>query len=704
VSPSARSIVGRLREIGPGGVARRVQLRIGRAERERKREAWLQRFGPGAAPPARAEAAALRARLRAAPFFLDAGDLELADAFAARHPSARDTILRHAENALRGDLAFVGPHAAPDWHAAAPRGGRWPLVPPGEAGIGDAVPRGDVRLAWETGRCTHLLRAAQAAWLTRERRFAAYAIAGLRDFAAANPPGLGIAWAHAQEVGLRAVAWLWVLRLLDARDAVDDETLALLAVQLDAHAGYVAAFLGDGPVTHNHLVSEAAALAVLGTALPFLTDAADLARLGFATLWREVAKQIDADGASGEHSLHYLGFVLDSFVAAAALAERAGAPAPPRARARIAKVAEALARFVRADGTLPAIGDSDAGRACRLGTDPLDRRDTLAAAAVLFARADLGAVAGDAAGAFWLTGGAEVPGAGVPAHGGAWRLADAGLAVARTGYGGDEEIAVFRAGPTRFRPDVLLSHAHADALSVLLRVAGEDVLADPGTYLYSESEGWRALFRGTRAHGTVTVDGADQADVSSQRFGIAGLRPARWLGFAGDDSHLVAEAEHPDEGTVRVRRRVVWLRGGTLALCDDVAGAARGIEVRFQLPETTGEAAGAAAELRLASGRRVRVEALSGAQAVQVLRPAGDGPGPGWLAPRFGELRRGTSVAVHARPEGAATRIVTLVQTPAPGKDPEPARLEAAAGGLVLELGARRIELPDRGLARLIPG
>ena len=66
---------------------------------------------------------------------------------------------------------------------------------------------------------------------------------------------------------------------------------------------------------------------------------------------------------------------------------------------------------------------------------------------------------------------------------------------------------------------------HADALSVLWRVGDEDVSLDPGTYLYSEGAGWRAWLRGTAAHSCVVVDGRDQADVRSQRFGIARRAP-----------------------------------------------------------------------------------------------------------------------------------------------------------------------------------
>src|SRR5262249_3751283 len=64
-------------------------------------------------------------------------------------------------------------------------------------------------------------------------------------------------------------------------------------------------------------------------------------------------------------------------------------------------------------------------------------------------------------------------------------------------------------GPLGMTP--ACGHGHADALAVLVRYAGAELLVDPGTYAYNGGAMWRRYFRGTRAHNTVTVDGADQA-------------------------------------------------------------------------------------------------------------------------------------------------------------------------------------------------
>jgi hypothetical protein len=686
-------------EIGLDGIARRARHRLRRGRRAAARAAWRHRYATEADAERLLAAelpggdAAVAAVLDggASAFYLDAADAALARSFAERHPAALAGIVAEADATLSGDWSWIVPGARADWHQALPGPGRWPLLPAGATGIDAERPQGDVRLVWEVGRCPHLVRLAQAAWCTREPRYALGVVELGLDFAAANPPGVGIAWEHAQEAALRGVALLWAYRLSRDLGAFDASARRVWLYLLLAHGDYVASHLSDQPVTHNHLVSEAAGLAVLGMALPSLPQAAHWRRVGLRLVWRELAKQVDDEGVHGEHAWHYHAFVLDSFLAVLLLAGRTGAAVPGAARRRIERMAEATSLLLREDGSLPPIGDTDAGRAFRLGADPLDRRDVLAAAAAAFARRDWGAIAGDAPGAFWLTGGRAVPGAGdaTPA-GRAHRFEAAGVGVARTGFDRAAEIVVFRAGATRFRRDVLRAHMHADALSVLWRVAGEDVLVDPGTYLYSESRGFRAALRSSRAHGCVVVDGRDQADVASRRFGIAGERPAAWLVFAGDARELRTGAVHPAEGPVRVRRRLAWRAGGPLVLCDDVVGAGgHRVEAWLALPPTRGAVDAEGATLALGSGRALRVQAFGDVDCVELLRPTPErGAGPGWLAPRYGVLVAGTALHLDAGAGPLPRRLVTVIQTAAASQAaPPPARCTTDASRAIVAAG-----------------
>ncbi len=53
-------------------------------------------------------------------------------------------------------------------------------------------------------------------------------------------------------------------------------------------------------------------------------------------------------------------------------------------------------------------------------------------------------------------------------------------------------------------------HSHNDKLSFELCVNGEDIIIDPGTYVYTPFPEWRNKFRSTSFHNTIVVDNKEQ--------------------------------------------------------------------------------------------------------------------------------------------------------------------------------------------------
>jgi hypothetical protein len=86
---------------------------------------------------------------------------------------------------------------------------------------------------------------------------------------------------------------------------------------------------------------------------------------------------------------------------------------------------------------------------------------------------------------------------------------DAGHVYLRAGSSNEEIWCRCDHGPHGFLS--IAAHAHADALSIEIRVGGVQVLADPGTYCYHGDPQWRAYFRSTRGHNTLELLGRDQS-------------------------------------------------------------------------------------------------------------------------------------------------------------------------------------------------
>src|SRR5580700_9909688 len=122
-------------------------------------------------------------------------------------------------------------------------------------------------------------------------------------------------------------------------------------------------------------------------------------------------------------------------------------------------------------------------------------------------------------------------------------------------------------------------HGHADALSVRLTIDGRRWLVDSGSGVYvSQNPADRNKFRGTGAHNTMLVDGADQA-VADEPFSwthIPTTRAENWIAgksftyFVGSHNGYARLAD-----PVVHRRHVLKIAGGVWLIRDVALGQAQ---------------------------------------------------------------------------------------------------------------------------------
>jgi uncharacterized heparinase superfamily protein len=148
---------------------------------------------------------------------------------------------------------------------------------------------------------------------------------------------------------------------------------------------------------------------------------------------------------------------------------------------------------------------------------------------------------------------------------------ESGYTVARIGATPEASV-LFDHGPLGMPPS--FGHGHADALSLLLRFAGQEIFIDTGTYTYTGDPEWRRHFRATRAHNTVTVDERDQAD---QQGSFIWSRPyearlvAREIQGSLHGRLLAAQNGYEDIG-VRHTRGIAWSADQWLLVWDRLEG------------------------------------------------------------------------------------------------------------------------------------
>ena len=228
------------------------------------------------------------------------------------------------------------------------------------------------------------------------------------------------------------------------------------------------------------------------------------------------------------------------------------------------------------------LGDDDGGRLFDPRRDDMEHMtDPLAIGALAYGRDDLSA-ARLTEESIWLFGEHAVEKLGQPnaarglaSGGGSCALADGGLYVLSASEPLRQTMMI-DAGPQGVGR---CGHGHADALSMRLTMGGARWLVDAGSGVYiSDDPADRNSFRGTAAHNTLRVDGADQA-VAGEPFSWTDIPTARVDNWAVGKSFTYFAGSH--NGYTRLadpvthRRSVLCVEGGDLDGARCCAGQSR---------------------------------------------------------------------------------------------------------------------------------
>lgn len=458
---------------------------------------------------------------------------------------------------------------------------------------------GNVKILWELGRHQHLIPLATAYAVSGERRYRDAVAEQIEGWIDANPFGLGIHWCSALELALRLIAWATVHSLLALRDGDDGLFGAVadrekLGMAIYQQAWFVRYFLSRFSSANNHLIGELTGLWVACRVFDLGKNGEAWAALAQRELEREAVLQVFADGVDKEQACYYHLWVLEYFLFAWLVGKRAGCEFSEAFAKRIAAMAAFVKAITPPGGVAPQIGDADDGFVARFSVAwPEDAyREVLTAVEAVFGPVETSAeddadsqdaqvaVAGVASEslpqkAFWY---ALMSGNTAAAIGQANAteqhyprfFSQGGYAV----LGNGRLHALFDAGSLGY-PSIA-AHGHADALNICLAVDGQWWLVDPGTYAYHSDHGWRDYFRGTAAHNTLQIDGANQSDIGGP---FLWLRHARAnLIDAGDDSDGLqwAVGEHDGYrklGALHRRRIELDADAHRLKILDEIDGA-----------------------------------------------------------------------------------------------------------------------------------
>jgi hypothetical protein len=380
-------------------------------------------------------------------------------------------------------------------------------------------------------------------------------------------------------------------------------------------------------------------------------------------LLRELDRQVLPDGADWESSTGYQRFVTELFLYSFILCRANGIEIEERHWRRVRSMLEYVRAYLRPDGRAPLIGDTDGGQAL-----PLVRRDAddhaylLAIGAALFREPRFKISEEAPEEVFWLLGAegvrayAELETAGARASL-SEAFEQAGMCVLREG---DLYLLLNASGAGLGGRG---AHGHNDALSLEVSAGGVSFIADPGTYVYTGDARARQMFRSTRHHSTVEVDGAEQNTTTEDApFHIGDEAQARLLSFESAAARDTASAEHHGyerlrAGPVTHRRSVLFDKREGFWLVEDSLTGAGSHEFRFIFHAAAGrevkaldasEAGTFSGDPAIAFGDGSAVEIRDGATGARLVVASLDALGGVTLEPRWSSRDYGSKSETRA--------------------------------------------------------
>lgn len=415
----------------------------------------------------------------------------------------------------------------------------------------------DIKLPWELARFQSWPQMASLLPLLaaddRARMIAAFRNQVL-DFIGANPVRFGVNWVCPMDVGIRAANILLACDILKAHDQagmLDDQFLSILSFSMREHGRFIRANLEYAEnVTSNHYLSNIAGLAFLAVYLPPCGLTRRWMDFSCRELESEMGRQVQPDGTDFEASTSYHRLVGELFAySAALLAGACGASVFSRTFwDKLFHMRDFTVAIAKPNGEVPQVGDNDSGRFFKFTPhgafkdgqwwdNSQDHKAFIDAVAGLQGQA--GSIEGQIMIRIMRGQTIDAPPARIflpveeiafsskisaaYAHRSVIRIPHA--AAMRRGlncYGyPDFGLYVFKSDELYLAVSCghngqngLGGHAHNDKLSIEVNAHGQDIIVDPGSYLYTVDPAIRDLYRSTMAHSTPVVEGQEQNPIS----------------------------------------------------------------------------------------------------------------------------------------------------------------------------------------------
>jgi hypothetical protein len=399
----------------------------------------------------------------------------------------------------RFDLLGSGSVEMPkiNWHVDFKTGHNWPKGIYYLKQRQYSVSGSDIKVPWELSRCHHLLWLGEAFLLTGEERYAKEVVDEIEDWIKENPLMYSVNWTCTMDVAIRAVNWLFAISMIIESNEVTESFIDKIYKSLYRHGWFIYNnFEKNIPNSNNHLFSDYAGLLYLALFFQDTKNGRKWKKFVIPEFFEEIRRQILPSGVQYERSISYHRLMTELVSYPCYMLKRIGIPIPADIEYRVRSMFSFVATYTKANGCAPLIEDNDDGRFL-----PFLRRD--------FRRHDY-LLTPDSLEQMMIANGV---GPFIYENKGSKMFKDAGHAVMRKG-----EVFLFitNGGFSKYETSlkVLGTHTHNDRLSFELAIGKDDIIVDPGAYIYTPEPEKCNEFHSTAKHNTVVVDEEEQNELS----------------------------------------------------------------------------------------------------------------------------------------------------------------------------------------------
>jgi hypothetical protein len=364
----------------------------------------------------------------------------------------------------------------------------------------------DVKIVWEINRFKYLPLLAEAAFISKDKKYADECESRILSWIDGNPFAASINWSSPLEIAIRAISWAASLRIL-ALAGFDISINEMIARSIWQHAAYLNAELStDKIVRSNHLIGETSGLYILSTFFHF-PEAVFYRLRAKKILTYSILKQTYSDGASREASGWYHTFITDFADLALRAAHQSGDHFDKEFIDRFMQISIYRNSIILPDGDPVRYGDCDFGKVINLSSKWKD---------AIFGK---NIIISEEKNCYFDK---------------------AQHLTARVG----KNYCFARAGEFGWGGDGFSSHAHDDFLSLIVALDGVNIIVDPGTYVYNGAPEERDKERRANNHNGLIIGGETGA-VPKPSFGWFKTRPAASIdSFSWDEENIIAETSY----------------------------------------------------------------------------------------------------------------------------------------------------------------